>query len=157
MSNFSNFALKLANSNLASAFFGAILGALTLWSIEWIKEEHALIKDVNTSLAGLKYLSETLLNMKKQIVIPICQAYQNNIEQIRKSAGQPVHLNLSTNTYSAPRLSFNFPTNRIFSKVTVVPKIIDSIIYLQNSMEQLDHLWQKHNSSYRRASTKRRG
>lgn len=92
--------------------------------------------------------------MKKQIILPIHQSYQNHLKQITKPAEHPIHLNLTSNIFSVPRLGFNFPTNRIFAKVTDVPLIIDSITYLQKATEQLEQLWLVHNSLIEEARQK---
>lgn len=112
------------NSNVISAFFGAAVGALIPALIEWWREQHRILSDINMTIARLGITLKYLIHLKKAHGLPLKKAF--DINKALYQAGQ---------TYELPLVSYKFQpfhftfTERIFSCVSTKKDILKHVMH----------------------------
>lgn len=146
---------KFLNSNFSTAFFGAVGGSLTIILIEWFRRQRQVLADINASIGVLASLSNTLLNMKQQHIVPLATNYQQNVNKlqtmqalrrINPNPPEPVvvSFDMYLKRFHCPELHFDIPMDRIFTLTDRVPQIVPIITQTKRSVgevENICHVW----------------
>lgn len=139
------------NSNFSTAFWGAIAGSLTIIFIDWLRRQRQILADVNTSIGILASLSNALINMKQQHVMPLVINYQNNlnnfqtIQAIRQYGGAPpepvvVNINMHMKKFHCPELHFDLPMDRLFTMTDRMPSIVPLIAQTKRTIGEVGNM-----------------
>lgn len=144
----------MLNSNFFVALFGAAFGALAAAYVTVYlnhkERERLLHADINVSIGVLHDLKNTLLNIKKDYTLPMFLDYKENVSSFKehiqtKKSSDVYKLNFIVNKIHCPKLSFDVPTEHIYSKLDKMPKLIGLFCRVKNSTEQVMTISQKWN------------
>lgn len=138
------------NSNFSTAFFGAVGGSLTIIAIEWFRRQRQVLADINTSIGVLTSLSNTLLNMKQQHVLPLVQNYNTNLNKFQTmqtlkmlipEPKQPMvfSFEMYMKRFYCPQLHFDVPMERIFTLTDKVPQIVMIITQTKRTIGEVEN------------------
>ncbi len=140
------------NSNFSTAFFGAVGGSSAIILMEWLRRQRQILADINTSIGVLTSLSNTLLNMKQQHVMPMSTNYQKNVRErntaqaMRTLSPHPsgprvIHLEMLLNRFHCPKLHFDVPMDRIFTLTDRFPQIVLIITQTKRSVGEVENIY----------------
>ena len=112
---------------LASTFFGAVAGSMTIIAVEWWRQRLRLLADINASMAIFANLRNTLIVIKGQFVVELVKHYEADVQkyqalQVIKKAlpnpPEPVVVSFSPylKRYDCRLLFVDAPLERIFAE-----------------------------------------
>ena len=112
---------------LASTFFGAVGGSMTIIAVEWWRQRMRLLADINASIAIFGNLLNTLVNIKGQFILELTGYYESDVQKfqalqvmkkLNPNPSEPVVVSFSPylKRYDCPMLFVDAPLERIFAE-----------------------------------------
>ena len=112
---------------LASTFFGAVAGSMTIIIVEWWRQRIRLLADINASIAIFGNLLNTLINVKRQFILELTNHYAADIQKynalqamkkLNPNPAEPVVVSFSPylKRYDCPMLYVEAPLEKIFAE-----------------------------------------
>lgn len=123
---------RLLNSDFAMAFIGAVAGSATILTIESVRRQEALFADINSALAVLSYLSNTLLNIKYDHTLPLLTDFQMNcrefelrsLDRNRYGVVKVMVLPIKLKNFHRPDISLDISMERIAMAAATKPELV---------------------------------
>lgn len=145
---------KFLNSSFFASFFGAVAGAVSIFTIDWFRKQRSLLADINTSIGVLTSLLNTLFNIKEQHVLPMVTHYMENVKRYKEAKikssensqkeSQPIEILMYMQKFHCPELHFELPLDRVFSKSYKKPQVVPLLMHTKRSVgnvEQMIKIW----------------
>lgn len=113
----------ISNSDFLNTFLGAVAGSGTIIFIDRREQQRKVLADVNTSIGVLGSLINTLVNIKKQHIVPMVLNYTENQDKVinmmlKKEPPSDNAINLHLHRFYMPHLEFEMPLDRVFTAFT---------------------------------------
>lgn len=126
---------------LASTLLGAVAGSGTILYIEKLREQRQILADINASICVLATLSNALIILKKDFLIPTQTAHSSTLETYERAIkGEAEMVGFKAATITEPRLVWDLPTERLFAYVSFNPDIVPILHQTKRSLLEVEDL-----------------